>query len=114
MPFLGGEGKELEFLRFGRRAVAGQFDGRCRWLRRGFQKVLKNGSQDYHLTQRPLGSYHRHMLTHLSENWLNQVFPAFPRWPIAYKAFAYHSSDPDRAAQDSRLAEFECHLPYVL
>jgi asparagine synthase (glutamine-hydrolysing) len=86
----------------------------CRWLRRGFQKVLKKGKQDHHLTQRSLGSYHRHRLSHLSEFWLNQVFPSLPCWPLEYKAFEYNSWDSDRAAQVSRLTEFECHLPYVL
>ncbi|WNM58136.1 asparagine synthase (glutamine-hydrolyzing) [Candidatus Nitrospira allomarina] len=84
-----------------------------RWVWRGLKRVLQYGNYN-HLNQRSLGSYHRLMLTHLSEKWLNQIFPSLPVWPNAYKAFEYHSCDPDRAAQYSRIAEFECHLPYVL
>jgi asparagine synthase (glutamine-hydrolysing) len=85
-----------------------------RWIWRGFQKVFQNGKNDNHLTQPSLGRYHRQMLTHLPEHWLNQVFPSLPRWPKDYKAFVYNSSDADQAAQDARITEFEGHLPYVL
>lgn len=84
-----------------------------RWVWRGFKRVLQYGNYN-HLNQRSLGSYHRLMLTHLSEKWLKQIFPSLPSWPKAYKTFDYHSCDPDRAAQYSRITEFECHLPYVL
>ncbi|GJL61281.1 MAG: asparagine synthetase B [Nitrospirales bacterium] len=84
-----------------------------RWVWRGLKRVLQYGNYS-HLNQPSLGSYHRLMLTHLPEKWLKQIFPSLPVWPNAYKAFEYHSCDPDRAAQYSRIAEFECHLPYVL
>ncbi|MGP0591595.1 asparagine synthase (glutamine-hydrolyzing) [Nitrospira sp. T9] len=85
----------------------------CRWVWRGLKRVLQYGNYN-HLNQSSLGSYHRLMLTHLSEKWLNQIFPSLPSWPKAYTAFEYHSCDPYRAAQYSRITEFECHLPYVL
>ena len=61
-----------------------------------------------------LGNYHRNMLTHLPEAWLNRIFPSLPVWPPAFQGFAYDCWDPNKAAQSSRWNEFTYHLPWVL
>jgi asparagine synthase (glutamine-hydrolysing) len=86
------------------------------WLRstKGrLHRVLRR-RQGGHLVHRSVGDWHRQMLTHMSEGWLRRIFPDLPEWPPEYRAFDYCDHEPQGAALNSRRAEYDCHLPYVL
>lgn len=103
--------------RFGRLIGQAQCFRYPQWWRRigrGLHKVFGTGKSRPCPPHPSLGSYHRAMLTHLAESWLKGIFPSLPDWACQYTAFDYECIEPDQAAQFSRLAEFECHLPYVL
>ena len=84
---------------------------RARWA---MKKVLGLGSAHYNLLYPDIGSWYRAKHSHLTEDFLADVFRAPPRWPREFSLYAYSGSTRGQTARWARRNEYDGRMTAIL
>jgi len=82
-----------------------------RWC---LKKVFQYRSGHSNLCYRSIGDWYRAMHSRIPEDFLQEIFPELPEWPLHFGLFAYTAWEPHETAQWLRWNEFVGHLTMVL